>query len=799
MANYQDEFNNEYEQPRINRMTVGFSGIDPQQKTLFEAVDYDYSKLSPEQQAVIENMIASYVSKLSIRIDSGNVDPSAPEPEPPTVTLRPSEIPHEGLAGLLGGDLSGHYHLTDEQLERLTAYPAYDRLVDDITEDISHNSLKGLQGGKDNEYYHLTRSDVEALAKLVVALMPNGRTVELPETVDNHEELIGLLGGDLSGHYHLTKQERDKFSEYPEYNNLAGNIAGDVAGDIEHNSLKGLQGGKSGERYHLSEEDVDKLAKLTAALIPDGQTVELPEGTTDHEELINLMGGASTGHYHLTELEMAGVRKLITALIPSGGEVTLPEGKDNHEELEGLLGGADNGHYHLTSEEITGLGKLITTLIPTGEEVKLPNTGTSDHEELNTLYGGSDSGHYHLTELEMLRLRKVLKVLYPIGADNPIFPYGEADAGDVDLGDPFGGLPKGTPPAWRPNELPTSMLQVGGSGYNSAKRVLLAHNKYKLYYGKAHDNSTGLVVPLTVNLGSSTASLRLAMTYNLSTWQEIAQINISQYFDYPTDYLCVGNKLFIGRNKMGTNPNMIYKRIDTTDNLKSFSTNGLGTAYLSFSSYCYSPQLNFVLAVPPEGWAMKIDVSSDTAKFIGNYAFVCGISVNPGCAAWSPDALIFCVTGPEGTSISADGETWEVHTEAPHNLVDLSFREDLHCFFARGGDDKLFYASNDGITWSRLNSTPIPLETVTAVDYNPDLQWYCAVGGTGKYAYFSKDLEHWIKTTITNGTAIEAGSVIWMPSTKKYVLMPTSGSYYYTFNPEDWEGAVEDTGDDTGN
>ena len=49
------------------------------------------------------------------------------------------------------------------------------------------------------------------------------------------------------------------------------------------------------------------------------------------------------------------------------------------------------------------------------------------------------------------------------------------------------------------------------------------------------------------------------------------------------------------------------------------------------------------------------------------------------------------------------------------------------------------------------------------------------------------------------------GSVIWMPSTQKYVLMPTSGTYYYTFSPADWEGvempnntALPDTGDETG-
>ena len=129
-----------------------------------------------------------------------------------------------------------------------------------------------------------------------------------------------------------------------------------------------------------------------------------------------------------------------------------------------------------------------------------------------------------------------------------------------------------------------------------------------------------------------------------------------------------------------------------------------------------------------------------------------------------------------------------MHTDAstPKNLTDLSYREDLECFFARSLNDKLFYASGDGLEWQAVTTTPIPLETVACVDYSPETGIYCAVGGTGKYAYFSKDLKTWVSTIITNGTDITAGSVIYMPSTKKYVLMPTSGTYYYTFDPSEW-------------
>ena len=132
----------------------------------------------------------------------------------------------------------------------------------------------------------------------------------------------------------------------------------------------------------------------------------------------------------------------------------------------------------------------------------------------------------------------------------------------------------------------------------------------------------------------------------------------------------------------------------------------------------------------------------------------------------------------------------------------MTWRDDFGdgaCLFAWREEDRKFYASADGIDWRVAGYLPTTeqITTIAAVDYNPDLKWYCAIGGTSNYAYFSKDLVHWIETTVTKPLAIPMGSVIWMPSTKKYVLMPTSGNYYYTFSPEEWEGAVEDTGDDT--
>ena len=69
-----EEFYKHYERPEIEELTVGFSGIDPPEKT-------------------------------------GTND-------------------HEELENLLGGDAMGHYHLTGSQLEKLAAmfresYPPY--------------------------------------------------------------------------------------------------------------------------------------------------------------------------------------------------------------------------------------------------------------------------------------------------------------------------------------------------------------------------------------------------------------------------------------------------------------------------------------------------------------------------------------------------------------------------------------------------------------------------------------------------------------------------------------------------
>ena len=158
-----DEFKKKYVQPRVEKIIVGFSGLDP---------DEYATALTDEQLELLKIFLLEYIQGIKIKIDSGSLDPNEPPPEVQPVTLKPSEIPHEMLDGLLGGDDNGHYHLTDDELTKL--------------------------------------------GKIIAALIPAGQTeVTLPAAepaagTDNHEELTNLLGGDNNEHYHFTEDEWKK-------------------------------------------------------------------------------------------------------------------------------------------------------------------------------------------------------------------------------------------------------------------------------------------------------------------------------------------------------------------------------------------------------------------------------------------------------------------------------------------------------------------------------------------------------------------------------------------------------------
>lgn len=102
---------------------------------------------------------------------------------------------HETLLGLLGGDASGHFHITAAQLTKLNALPD--------NGNSNHEYLQGLLGGNSSGHYHMTKEELNKLSAY-------------PEYSNlNHERLQGLLGGNSAGHYHLTVDLLNKLINLP--------------------------------------------------------------------------------------------------------------------------------------------------------------------------------------------------------------------------------------------------------------------------------------------------------------------------------------------------------------------------------------------------------------------------------------------------------------------------------------------------------------------------------------------------------------------------------------------------------
>ena len=219
--------------------------------------------------------------------------------------------------------------------------------------------------------------------------------------------------------------------------------------------------------------------------------------------------------------------------------------------------------------------------------------------------------------------------------------------------------------------------------------------------------------------------------------------------------------------------------------ITSYYPSALGSSYLVVTTaVCYSDTLKSLLYVTSNGKAFLVTNSSVVDK---NGVTTSIKSVPVGCAAWSPEAQVFCIAGTNGTAISPNGQEWTTNTSssAHKDFVELYYREDLGKFIARSSSEKIFYISDDGITWTQFNSTPFPLETVARVAYCNEYDIYCAIGGKSKYAYLSKDLVNWKETTVSD-TDITMNDVVYFPGssnqTKKFCLIPLSGTNYYTLD-----------------
>lgn len=664
-----EDFEQKYNKPQIEQITVGFSGIDPTPK---------YTGGSGEALA---DEVLKKLEELEIRIDSGNIDPDTPEPAPspsPAPVIQ-TENDHEKLNNLLGGNSDGHYHLTEDELEKLQNMPA-----------------QGSQG-----------ADGKA-ATIHIGTVSAGSAGSTPRVTNTGTATDAVLN------FVIPKGDK---------------------GDKGEQGIPGIQG-------NTGEAATIRIGTVTTGAA--GSKPNVTNSGTENNAVLNFV-------------------------IPKGDK-----GDTGAVGAKGDKGDTFN-FEDLTEEQLETLKDKI-------------GGGTGDHEELTNLQGGTDNEHYHIEEAQHHKLEILIKALFPTGTDDIYIPYiddRDPDNPKVLPYTPFVDLPKGNPPEWKIAALP--------KGYYA--------NPYTYPYYGAFPSTTysnGLLVLLKNSATAQSPKYYFLNTTDLQTWESI--------IGYTTTATTYRGIVYLGNDWISTTSTKNIINLQDTTNL-----NNVYYGYGSFISFndttstimrlktsssvlavCISPEMGILLVAGNNASGVATvqkkfkDISSFTvSKTINTFATTPNHATLNGLA-WSPVHQVFCWCSTQGTATSSDGENWTVHNNAPKNLTDLTYREDLEVFFARSLDDKLFYASADGETWKNVTVTPIPLDTVACVDFCKETGIYCAVGGTSEFAYFSKDLSTWVPTKITNGANIEAGSVIYMPSTKKYVLFPTSGSYYYTFDPSAW-------------
>ena len=412
------------------------------------------------------------------------------------------------------------------------------------------------------------------------------------------------------------------------------------------------------------------------------------------------------------------------------------------------------------------------------------------HNKLGGLQGGKPNDCYHLTAQEWGKLLRMLNVVYPDGATDPVFPGGGGggdDTGGGDDGDTTGGLPGSTPPLWTQNNLPADY-----TFYSADMPDPHVHKPYYGVLGAVMNWYYGLALA-KYKEGQSGEKVHI-LKYTSLGWSKYCNAyytantsHADQHFDWISQWFYYNGVLYVLGNHYA--PTRFLHYINSSGDMKRemYSSVEDGLNSCPFTTGVYSDNLNQLFFFNVEG--SYIRCTTDRDLVVKKELLSVGMRITAGCAAYNPINNLICVAGKQGTANSANGTSWVTNTNAPKDIMYLTYREDLGRFFAFGYESKLFYSSTDGLNWTNFNNTPVPISSVSSVNYNPDLGWYCAVGGTSKNAYFSKDLKTWRTVEVTQGTPIKMGNVVWVSGevTKSYLLIPQNGSQYYTFNPSDWK------------
>jgi hypothetical protein len=224
----------------------------------------------------------------------------------------------------------------------------------------------------------------------------------------------------------------------------------------------------------------------------------------------------------------------------------------------------------------------------------------------------------------------------------------------------------------------------------------------------------------------------------------------------------------------GTTPRAMYSSTGTA----WFNTLVTGVSVRTWSSVCWSPELDIYVAVAEDGNINRVMTSSDgidwtsrTAAASNTWTSVC----------WSPELSLFVAVAKSGVGnrvmTSSDGITWVSRTSAVDNLWNsVCWSPELGLFAAVGnattvGLDDRIMTSSDGITWT-IRGSVSDVEWTNVV-WAPELGIFYAKSSSLSAMYSTNGIEWKFVNVSTN-----AGwrGLCWSPEMGIFVAVCASGS-----------------------